>query len=131
MTLDLQNVAQIAASRGLNTIFEGLAVAGLNWATLKYVGVRNSMARFAVWFSTLIVIASLPLMSTTGSDETGLSSHLPRLQLSSSWAVNLFLAWATIATFLLLRLGISLWHVAKLRRQCTEVDLEWQPEFLD
>src|SRR5581483_3874425 len=62
---------------------------------------------------------------------TGLSSHLPGLQLSSSWAVNLFLAWATIATFLLLRLGISLWHVAKLRRQCTEVDLEWQPEFLD
>ncbi len=131
MTLDLQNVAQIAASRGLNTIFEGLAVAGLSWAALKYVGVRNSMARFAVWFSTLIVIASLPLMSTTGSDGTGLSSHLPGLQLSSSWAVNLFLAWATIATFLLLRLGISLWHVAKLRRQCTEVDLEWQPEFLD
>ena len=122
MALDFQSVAQIAASRGLNTVIEGLALAGVSWGVLRVFGTRSSMTRFAVWFSTLLVIAGLPLISNAGSSLLESDSHRPELILSSAWAAGLFAAWATMAGVLLIRLGFSLWHVYRLRRQCREID---------
>jgi beta-lactamase regulating signal transducer with metallopeptidase domain len=119
--IDFQTVARIAASRGLNTFLEGLALAGLSWGVLRCFGARSSMTRFAVWFSTLLVIAGLPLMSFVNS-ATPSNRRAPELTLSSAWAAGLFVTWAVIAGVLLARLGFSLWHVYKLRRECKEIE---------
>ena len=62
-----QSLAQLMAGRTLNTVVEGFAVAGLSWCALRCFGARSAMTRFAVWFSTLLVIAALPLLTRSGS----------------------------------------------------------------
>ena len=119
---DFQTVAQVVAGRGLNTLLQGLALAGLSWAAIRCFGVRSSMTRFAVWFSTLLIIAGLPLLSRTTSPLLASGSHLSELRLSSEWAAGLFAAWALIASVLLVRLALSLRHVHVIRRGCHELD---------
>ena len=131
MALDFQSVAQIVASRGLNTLLEGLALAGLSWGVLAVFGTRNSMTRFAVWFSTLLVIAGLPLLSRATSPLLASGSHIPALTLSGNWAAGLFASWALIASGLLVRLGLSLRHVSALRRDCREIDANSYPALME
>jgi beta-lactamase regulating signal transducer with metallopeptidase domain len=120
MAADFQSMAQMVASRGLNTLLEGFVLAGLSWCVLRVFAARSSMTRFAVWFSTLLVIAGLPLLSLSSASSPSL--HAPGLTLSAKWAFWLFDAWAVIASVLLIRLGLSLWHVYRLRRECHEID---------
>lgn len=131
MALEFQNIAQAVAGRGLNTLMEGLALAGLSWAALRCFGSRSSMARFAVWFSTLLVIAGLPLLSPSTSPLLASGSQVPELTLSSEWATGLFAAWALIASVLLVRLALSLRHVHMLRRQCRELDARSHPALVE
>jgi len=119
---DFETVAQIAAGRGLNTLMEGFALAALSWATLRVFGSSSSMTRFAVWFSTLLVIAGLPFFGLRGATRVVSRTHMPELTLASGWATAIFLAWAVIASALLLRLGFSLAHVYRIRRAAREVD---------
>lgn len=128
MAIDFQALAQVSAARVLNTLAEGLALAGLSWAGLRFLGSRSAVVRFAVWFSTLLAVISLPFIGATGSAGAW---HKPELQLSGSWATYLFVLWAVIAILLLLRLAGSLWHVRRLRRQCPEIDPRFHPELVD
>jgi beta-lactamase regulating signal transducer with metallopeptidase domain len=121
-----QSLAQLMAGRTLNTVVEGFAVAGLSWCALRCFGARSSMTRFAVWFSTLLVIAALPLLTRSGSS-VGVGMHPAELALSSDWAVGLFAGWALIASVLLVRLGLSLYHVSVLRSDCREIDANDYP----
>ena len=131
IALEFQNAAQVVAGRGLNTVIEGFALAGLSWAALRCFGARSSMTRFAVWFSTLLVIAGLPLISHSTSPVLASGSHLPELTLSSGWAMGLFVAWALIASLLLVRLGLSLRHLIALRQDCREIEAGSHPELME
>src|SRR5438270_12562549 len=122
MGLDFQTVAQVAAGRALNTLLEGFALAALSWTALRYFGARSSMTRFAVWFATLLVIAGLPLLSLSDSASASSNLRVPEVMLSSVWALRLFLAWTVISGGLLVRLGVSLSHIYRLRRACREVE---------
>ncbi len=128
---DFQTVAQVVAGRGLNTVIEGFALAGLSWAVLRVFGTRSSMTRFAVWFSTLLVIAGLPLLSRASSPLHASGSHIPELTLSGNWAAGLFVVWALIASVLLVRMGLSLRHVHALRRDCSEIDANAYPGLME
>jgi beta-lactamase regulating signal transducer with metallopeptidase domain len=128
---DFQTVAQVVASRGLNTVVEGFALATLSWGALRIFGTRSSMTRFAVWFSTLVVIAALPLLSRTTSPLLASGSHVPELTLSGNWAAGLFAAWALITSVLLVRLGLSLRHVSVLRGNCCEMDANAYPALIE
>jgi beta-lactamase regulating signal transducer with metallopeptidase domain len=124
--LDFQSVAQIVASRGLNTVIAGLLLAGLSWGALRFFGGHrsaiSSMTRFAVWFSTLLVIVGLPLLGRSSSPLVASNLRVPELMLSTAWAMGLFVTWVVIAGALLIRLGFSLRHVYQLRRECSEID---------
>ncbi|MGH9516874.1 MAG: M56 family metallopeptidase [Terriglobales bacterium] len=128
---DFQTVAQVIAGRGLNTVIEGFALATLSWGILRVFGARSSMTRFAVWFSTLLVIASLPLLSRTTSPVLASGSHIPELTLSGGWAAGIFAFWALIASVLLVRLGLSLRHVSGLRRDSCEIDVKAYPALME
>ena len=131
MALDLQTVAQVTASRALNTLLEGLVLAGLSWAVQRCFGTPSSMNRFAVWFSTLLVIAGLPLLTAAESSSIASNLRAPELTLSSAWAVRLFIVWAAIAGGLLVRLAWSLAHVHRLRRQCCEISGSSHPALVN
>jgi beta-lactamase regulating signal transducer with metallopeptidase domain len=126
MALDFQSVAELIASRGLNTVIAGLLLAALSWGVLRCFSARSSgpssMTRFAVWFSTLLVIAGLPLLGHSSSPLPVSNLRVPELTLSGTWAIGLFVTWAVIAGGLLIRLSFSLWHVYRLRRECRELD---------
>jgi beta-lactamase regulating signal transducer with metallopeptidase domain len=131
MIVDFQTLAQLVAGRGLNTMIEGFALASMSWGVLRVFGARSSMTRFAVWFSTLLVIAILPLLSRVSSPFLASGSHIPELTLSSYWAAGLFAAWALIASVLLVRLGLSLRHVQALRADCREIDADAYPALME
>jgi beta-lactamase regulating signal transducer with metallopeptidase domain len=121
--LDFQTFAETAAGRGLNTVLEGLLLASFSWAGLRLFAARSSMTKFAVWFSTLLVIAALPWLTTNSSAGISSGSHIPELILSSAWASVAFFAWVAISSVLLLRLGFSLCHVWRLRHACQPLDI--------
>jgi bla regulator protein blaR1 len=123
ITLDFQSVSEVLTSRAINTVLEGLTLAGLSWGVLRCFGARSSMTRFAVWFSTLLVIAGLPFMQPSSSGVFTATSRLPQWSLSSAWAWYIFVAWAGICIAMLLRLGWSLLHVYRLRRRCRRLDI--------
>jgi Zn-dependent protease with chaperone function len=111
---DFLRFTQVSAARVLNTIVEGLVLALLSWLLLRLMAGRRAVLRFAVWFSTLLSVVTMPLLVKASSASAW---HLAGLELSGSWAPELFVGWALIATLLLLRLGSSLAHVRHLRRQ--------------
>jgi beta-lactamase regulating signal transducer with metallopeptidase domain len=117
MVLDWQTLAQVPAASLLNTACEGMGVAVLTWALVRR---QSSGTRFAVWFFALLAIAGLPFLAGAGQ---GSVVKAP-LTVSSSWAVYLLAGWAAVSGVFFLRLGVGLWQVLRLRRNCSEVDLK-------
>jgi beta-lactamase regulating signal transducer with metallopeptidase domain len=123
----LPTLVQVVTERLLNTAVEGVVLAGLAWVLLRVAGRQNSGTRFAIWFSALVSIGALPFFSGPVLD----ASHFqtlpaklhPGIVLSASLAPYLFALWGGIAALLLLRLGVGLWRVRNLRRNCAEVDV--------
>jgi len=48
---DFQSLTRAFAGRALNTIAEGVALAGFSWLMLRFVRTGSAVTRFAVWFS--------------------------------------------------------------------------------
>jgi len=123
----LQNLVQVFIERQMNTAAAGILLAFLVWALLRLIGRQNSGTRFAIWFSALLTIVALPFFSASAFNSLHLrapAAHLHgEILLASSWAIYLFVAWAVCAAVLIIRLGVGLWHVRAIRRNCTELDL--------
>src|ERR1700684_4239416 len=123
---NLQILAQVLTERLLNTAAAGVVLAGLVWVVLRLIGRQNSGTRFVVWFLALLAIIALPFFSGS-SFVASPSRTLPNIRgeivLSGSWAFYLFAAWAVGAGLLLLRLGLGLLRLRRLRRSFSDVDL--------
>jgi beta-lactamase regulating signal transducer with metallopeptidase domain len=125
---ELQVLAQIFTERLLNTAVEGIVLAGAVWLLLRIIGRQNPATRFAIWLSALIAVVALPFLSGWGLRGTRFggdaSANLRgEINLSSSWAYYLLSAWGAGALLSLCGLGIGLWRVRQIRRQCLEMDL--------
>jgi beta-lactamase regulating signal transducer with metallopeptidase domain len=128
--INLHAVAQFSAERMLNCIIEGVAIALFAWLLLRVIGWRdsgrrnsgrqNSGTRFAVWFVALIAIGALPFVGAfaPGGATTAVR---PAFTIATSWATYLFAIWAVIATLGLLRVGVGLWQVRRVRANCVEI----------
>src|SRR6202162_3533814 len=113
--IDLNAIALTSAVQIVDCLVEGTLIAIFAGLMLGVIRRKNSGTRFAVWFSALMAIAALPLVS--GS----LWSHAPNISAESagsaitvpgSWALYAFGAWAAIAAWVLLRVGRGLWDFA-------------------
>src|SRR5262249_48235435 len=114
----MQTFIQTAAELLINSLPAGMAIALGAWLLLRAVGRQNSGTRFAIWFSSLLMIASLPLIALTRSQGplpigTESAHHFA---LPGSWAWYIFVAWALVAGTLLARVGFGLWKVRALRQ---------------
>ena len=123
MTSAMQGFIQTAAELLINSLPAGLLIAFGAWALLRLVGRQNSGTRFAIWFSSLLMIASLPVLALAGSSSalpvSGSSMHHIALPSDMAWYV--IAAWLLVAGTFLLRIGFGLWKVRALRKSCTPV----------
>jgi len=124
--VDWNAIAQASAIQVVDCLVEGTLIAifaGLVLGTLRQ---RNSGTRFAVWFSALIAIAMVPLVSGSwrlhGAGATAGTVSQTAITLPSFWALYLFVAWAAIAGWLLTGVARGLWHLHVLRLSCRPVD---------
>ncbi len=131
----LNAIAQATTLRIVDCLLEGTLIAMFAAAVLRTAPLRNSGARFAVWFSALVSIAALPLLAgaplsglsrvAASWAETDLSAHTASrsaLTLPVSWALYAFAAWAVTAAWFLLGVGRGLWHLHALRKSCVPVE---------
>ncbi len=119
-----QALAQLFAGRMLNSTAEGIVITGFIWILLHAMRRQNSSTRFAMWLSSLAAVAFLPLLESAGSSALGTATRASHstLQLPGSWAVDLLVAWAIIAMIGLAKIGVSFWHLHRLRQRCKPVD---------
>lgn len=122
--INLEELARISAGRMLNSMLEGIAIGLFAWILLRLVGRRNSSTRFAVWFSALLAIAFLPIIGGPASNQGSAASAIT---VPGSWALGVFVVWASIAFVSLTRVGVGLWQLRKLRASCIAMD----PKALD
>lgn len=127
MSLDFQTLAQVFSGRVLNTVAEGMLLVTLSWLGLRLIRAASAVTRFAVWFSTLAAVAVMPFLLRSASS---FAVSRPSLELSSSWARDLFVGWIAVSSLLLVRLGFSLWHVQRLRSQCWQINSKLYPELM-
>src|ERR1041384_8543542 len=105
-------LASIAAERLLFSLGVGTLLAVIVWLLLRIFPRKDSRTSFAVWFATLVITAALPLVGLFAAHRGGRSAVVT---VSAGWAVYLFMGWATIALVGLLRVGMALWQVRRLR----------------
>ena len=120
--LNLNQLARMSAESMLNCVLEGIVIGFFAWILLQVVGRRNSSTRFAVWFSTLLAIAALPVLGVAASSARPGSAG-SAITVPGAWALDIFFAWAVIAGLALLRVGVGLWQLGKLRVSCPAVDV--------
>src|ERR1700684_582039 len=120
--LTLNQLARMSAESLLNCMLEGVAIGLFAWILLRLVGRRNSSTRFAVWFSALLAIAALPVLGVAASGSAQAGKVASAITIPNSWAFDIFIVWAVIAGVSLLRVGVGLLQLRKLRANCTTID---------
>jgi beta-lactamase regulating signal transducer with metallopeptidase domain len=125
--LSLKTAAELMASRSLDSLVIGAAFGLLAEVMLRIMPRQNAARRFAVWFSALLAIATIPLMGGVWSPAAGLLSRAgvhPAVTIDGRWAVYFLAAWAAVSTAFLFQIARSIWRLNALRRSCVDIDLE-------
>lgn len=117
----LHAAAHLMTLKVIESLVEGTLIA--LFATLVIRSRKNAGSRFAVWFSSLVAIAAVPVIAGEWlQNSTRVSVVAPAITLPDSWAFYLCGVWAVIAAWLLLSVGRSLWHLRAIRKSCIEID---------
>jgi beta-lactamase regulating signal transducer with metallopeptidase domain len=117
-----QSLAETLAERTLNSLAEGVLIALLTWILLRAVGRWNSSTRFALWFAALAAVVALPVVESAYVG--GSHSIHSAVQLPSSWAAYIFVAWMIVAGIGLSKIGFGFLQLRGLRQRCIELDVE-------
>ena len=127
----LQAIAQIVAGRVLNSVPEGLLIAGFVWVLLQIVGRQSSGTRFAAWFAALLAIAGLPFIPSLSAGRTTQAAP-PTIALPSWWALAIFTFCIFITAIAAMRVAVGLCKLRGLRNGCVAIATsELHPELRD
>jgi beta-lactamase regulating signal transducer with metallopeptidase domain len=121
-SLNFHGIAAAASQRLLYSAVAGTLLAVAVWFVLQLFPKRDSRTSFAVWFSTLLATAVLPLFSLHSG--VGASTSPAVVTISSSWAWYVFLGWAIIALVGLARVALATLQVRRLRAEATALDIQ-------
>lgn len=113
--------AQTAVEHVVNTLPEGLLLAGCAWLLLRMLPRQNSGTRFAIWLLALAGVAVLPFLGAVRGGAAVLPQSHPEITLSPFWAAAFSLFWVPICLFGLARVAAGIWQVRRIRRSCREV----------
>jgi beta-lactamase regulating signal transducer with metallopeptidase domain len=123
MPVSTHSIAALAFERLFYCLTAGTALVGIVSVALALVPARNSQTRFAVWFSALLAVAVLPFSAwipVPWMTKSSASAHA-FFTISSSWAQYIVLTWGVLAGFGLLRVGLGIWQLRRLRRNSVEL----------
>lgn len=120
MTPAFHLLAETLTTRAVQSLAEGILIvffAGLILRFSRY----SASTRFAVWFSSLVAIAVLPMFGGKWLSHPApyYSSGHAAITVSDRWAVYLLAMWAVIAAWFLCGVIKAAWHLHALRRSCT------------
>jgi beta-lactamase regulating signal transducer with metallopeptidase domain len=123
-TFGFHEIAGALAERIVDSLIEGTAI-GIFAAGL--LGIRrrqNAGGRFAIWFSALMTIAAVPVLTGWMQPlfRTGDATHSAAFTVPESWASGLLLLWGVIAAGNLFILARALRHLQVLRQTCAPLD---------
>lgn len=124
--VNLESLVRLSAEGILNCAAEGMVIALLAWMVLRAVGPQNSGTRFAVWFAALLGIAALPLFHLWGGNWASGGAELAKrseITMPGSWALYIFAGWSLIAAAGLFRVCVGFWHLHRLRKTCSPVEV--------
>src|SRR5579872_3938281 len=121
----VQTIAQVAVERVLNSLPEGMLLAGCAWLLLRLLGRQNAGTRFAVWLVTLVGVAGLPLLSAfeVAGHRLSAAPHAG-ITVPAFWAVLFAGFWILIAMIALARLVAGILQVRTIRKSCAELAIE-------
>jgi beta-lactamase regulating signal transducer with metallopeptidase domain len=128
MTPDgFDTLTRLLAEAVLNTLWQGPALAALVWAALRLAPGTGAATRFAIWWTTLLVVLALPFARLAASlpNSDGFLTRSAALHLSDAWPSILTTVWAAIAISLLGRLAWSYGYVRWLGYTSTPADHPW------
>jgi bla regulator protein blaR1 len=113
-----ETLTRLLAEAVLNTLWQGIALVALVWMGFRLAPRTAAATRFAIWWSTLLVVLSLPFVKLAVAlpDSAGPLTQSAALHLSDSWPSVLMGVWAVIAALLLGRLAWSYGYVRWLAR---------------
>jgi len=117
-----QSAAEVLVGGMLNGIAEGLIIALCGWLLLRLMRRQNSSTRFGVLFSTLAAVAALPIIHGAFSNGGPGSTAQFAFQLPASWAIDIFLVWASIAAAGLAKIALGFLQLHNLRRSCAPLN---------
>ena len=128
MMVDFHGVATAASQRLLFSAVGGTLLAAAVWLLLQLFPKRDSKTNFAVWFSTLLATALLPVSSFYLERKSAAPSDAPAVfTVSSSIASYLFIVWAVIALAGLARVVLATFQLRRLRSHAEPVAMESLP----
>jgi beta-lactamase regulating signal transducer with metallopeptidase domain len=127
----LNALAQASTVQIVDCLIEGTLIAIFSGLVLRLIRRQSSVTRFAIWFSALMAIATLPFLvgsfgshiaPVAGQSLTVQSVARSAITLPAAWALYLFGAWVAIASWYLAGIGRGLWHLYILRKSCVAID---------
>jgi beta-lactamase regulating signal transducer with metallopeptidase domain len=114
-----------AVSEGLlYSAIAGTLLASAVWFLLRLFPEKNSRTSFAVWFSTLLATALLPLMRLLSNDFADSGGGRALVTVSTAWAWYVFLVWVGMASIGLLRVALATIQLRRMRAEAVAVDLK-------
>lgn len=128
INMDFPGLATAVSQRLLFSAVGGTLLAAAVWLLLQLFPKRDSRTNFAVWFSTLLATALLPVLSfylEQKSAVPGGSSAVFTVSTSVAW--YLFIVWAVIALAGLTRVIVATFQLRRLRSHAVLVEMESLP----
>ena len=116
----------LAAAVSENLLYSAIAgtlLASAVWFLLRLFPRRNSRTSFAVWFSTLLATALLPLIRLLSSGGANGGGAHALVTVSTAWAGYAFLAWAGFAGIGLARVALATVQLRRMRSEAAAADL--------
>jgi beta-lactamase regulating signal transducer with metallopeptidase domain len=128
MIVDFHGVATAASQRLLFSAVGGTLLAAAVWLLLQLFPKRDSRTNFAVWFSTLLATALLPVLSFYLERRSAAPSDAPAVfTISTSFASYLFIGWAVIALAGLARVVLATFQLRRVRSHAEPMEMDSLP----
>jgi beta-lactamase regulating signal transducer with metallopeptidase domain len=128
MNMDFHSLATAVSQRLLFSAVGGTLLAAAVWLLLQLFPKRDSRTNFAVWFSTLLATALLPVLSFYLERRSAAPNDAPAVfTVSTSIASYLFIIWAVIALAGLARVVLATFQLRRLRSHAEPVAMESLP----
>lgn len=126
----LQSFSSVAFERLLYCLAEGSILTLAVALGLRFIQQKSSQTKFVIWFSALVATALLPLLDLKFSGNVGgMISAQAIITIPFTVAFYVSLAWLALACFGLLRVGMAVWQLRELRKDCVDLtDEKLAPE---